>query len=332
MSLRWFDGFDYSITADLTSQYNIAGSAWRIVAAIGRFGSGALRNIVAGGGDIVSKFLTAQGTWIVGSAYKFTIGGKATTIYSLQSDTTAVADVRMSSGNLIQITRNGTVLATGTNALLANTFYFIEFKAVLGSGNLTVKVNGITEASVTGATVGATTANRVNLHYDQFELQNTYDDYYICDGQGSVNNDFLGDMRVEALVVSAVGTYQEWSVTGGGGSHVTAVSEASPDGDTSYVASSTLNQRETYNFPDLSSVPTLIAGVKLTGIVRKDDAGIRGIKPMFRISTTDYLGTEMGVGDSYGYLASIFETNPATSAAWTGSDVNALEAGFKLTT
>ena len=34
--------------------------------------------------------------------------------------------------------------------------------------------------------------------------------------------------------------------------------------------------------------------------------------------------------DSYGLSMTIFETNPNTSAAWTGSDVNAMEAGVKL--
>jgi hypothetical protein len=68
-------------------------------------------------------------------------------------------------------------------------------------------VNGITEVSITGQTFAASTANRVNIHYDFFSHVNTYDDYYICDGTGSVNNDFLGDMRVETSLVNAVGTY-----------------------------------------------------------------------------------------------------------------------------
>jgi hypothetical protein len=60
--------------------------------------------------------------------------------------------------------------------------------------------------------------------------------------------------------------------------------------------------------------------------------GFAGITPLLRIGGTDYLGSGDRRGRLFSYLVSIFETSPATSAAWTGANVNALEAGWKLTT
>jgi hypothetical protein len=342
--LRFFDGFDSYATADLPLLYNIVGttggSSFTIAAGQGRFSSGALKNSVSGGNEQVTRFFDDQPTWVVGVAFKFATGGVATSLIEISTGSGPQVELRMTSSNLLQVTSDGGVhvLGTGTTTLLTNTFYYIEFKVTIstsisantckarlgGTDEIVVATSSSTDPQATG------TASRVALRYDAASVVITWDDLYILDGTGSANNDFLGDMRVEDLRPNAQGHYSDYSVTGAG-THYGAVNETDEDGDTSYVSSSTVGNKETYTFPNLSSTPTAIAGIQLVSVARKDDAGSRAITPMFRAGGTDYSGTQLPLPDSYGYLIQINETNPATSAAWTGSDVNAIEAGFETT-
>jgi hypothetical protein len=93
----------------------------------------------AGGSELLSKFFGAQGKWIVGFAYKFTVGGHDSIVASVQSDTTNVCDVRLTSSNILRITKNGTQIAIGTNPLFLSTFYFIEVKFDLAGGACEVR-------------------------------------------------------------------------------------------------------------------------------------------------------------------------------------------------
>jgi hypothetical protein len=64
---------------------------------------------------------------------------------------------------------------------------------------------------------------------------------------------------------------------------------------------------------------------------RKDDAGTRKVAPLFRISSTDYVGSDDTLSTSYQYFGQIYENSPATSAAWSISEINNAEIGLKLT-
>lgn len=334
MALRWFDGFDTYPTADIALRYNIpGGGSFQTVPGAGRFGSGALRNAISGGGEVLAKFFDDQPTWVVGVAYKFTPAGKATTVIALQDSGNGQVELFMDSSNILTLRRNGTVVATGTTTLLANTFYFLEFKATIsGSGSMEARIGGVSEVTFSGNTDAQSSghANRVCLYYDQFQTQASYDDYYVCDGTGARNNTFLGDMRVEDLVPSAQGSHADFSHTGAASS-LLAVNEAGEDGDTSYVWSNTVGDKETFTYPNLSSVPSLIAGVQVVAVARKDDAGTRALTPLFRIGGVDYPASQLALPDSYTYLGLLTELNPATGAPWTGADVNAVEAGFSTT-
>ncbi len=288
--LRFFDGFDSYVTADLGLRYNIpGGGSMQIVPSIGRFGSGALRNQISGGGETLAKFFDDQATWIVGVAYAFAPSGKATTIIAFQDSGQGQVELYMNTSNILQVRRNGTVIGTGTHVLSANTFYFLEFKATISSSiaahSCVARIGGVVEIDVAAGSStdaqGTGKANRVCLFYDQFQTQSTHDDLYVCDGTGSTSNDFLGDSRVEDLSATGQGHYSDFS-RNTGSTNYGAINETSANGDTSYVYSSTVGDKETYTFPSLASTPTAVYGVQLVAISRKDDAGGRALTPLIR--------------------------------------------------
>ena len=109
-----------------------------------------------------------------------------------------------------------------------------------------------------------------------------------------------------------------------------ATNESPPDGDTSYISSSTASQKDTMAMTNLSASAVTVYAVVPKLYVRKTDAGARTIEPLFHISGTDYAGTAQGMGTGYGQLYQVYSVSPATSSAWTVSEVNGLELGVEL--
>lgn len=335
--LRWFDGFDSYPSADLVGLYNIVGTGggttFQTVPSIGRFGSGAVRGGGAGGGEVLAKFFAGQPTWVVGVAFKFNIAGKASRLITLQALGQPQVELWMTVDNILRVTSaDGVhVLGTGTTSLLSNTFYFLEFKATIGTaGSFQARIGGRDEIALSAGNtdpLGLGVATRVVLWADQFQLTMTYDDLYICDGTGTANNDFLGDMRVEDLHPVSAGAHADYAFTGAA-SATAAVNEVAEDGDTSYVHSETVGDKQTYLFGPLSSAPTAVAGVQLSLVARKDDAGVRALAPVFRAAGADHAAGLIPLTDSYGYATYVAENNPASGLPWTGDEVDAIEAGF----
>ena len=48
------------------------------------------------------------------------------------------------------------------------------------------------------------------------------------------------------------------------------------------------------------------------------------------MSGTDYEGDSQNVGTDYRYFRQIIEKNPNTTAAWTESEINTAEFGYKV--
>jgi hypothetical protein len=103
-------------------------------------------------------------------------------------------------------------------------------------------------------------------------------------------------------------------------------------GDLSYVFDSTSGHEDLYNFPALSVTPSSIYTVAVKGYAKRSDSGARTISLRMKSSGTDSGGTNTGQtpGTSYGWLDTLFDTDPNTSAAWTPGNLNAATSGFKI--
>jgi hypothetical protein len=158
------------------------------------------------------------------------------------------------------------------------------------------------------------------------------DDYYACDIQGSTNNDFLGDVRVQAVFPNGNGNYSQLTNDlGNMTNNYTHVDEADPNDDTDYVESSNAGDKDTYTYQDLPTTTGTVYGVQVMTYAKKTDSGSRTIRNLARLSGTDAdNGSDIALPSGYTYLPSIFETKPG-GGAWTITDVNNAEFGVKVT-
>lgn len=221
-------------------------------------------------------------------------------------------------------------------------WHFVECKAVIdnAAGSVEVKVNGTTIVNVTAVD----TQNTANAYVNGFGLGDDgddftdwfYDDLYILDDVdsgvvGAPNDDFLGDIRVQALLPNGNGTTSDLL---GSDSNSTdnylLVDEAAADGDTTYVESSDVGDKDTYAYANLTATTGTVYGVQINPYARKTDAGVREIASVARLSTTEEDGDSEPLLSSYAYFPSVREANP-DGDIWTISDVNSAEFGVKVT-
>jgi hypothetical protein len=142
---------------------------------------------------------------------------------------------------------------------------------------------------------------------------------------------FYGDSRMDALFPTAMGSYAQFAGSDGNNvDNFALVDDPTINGDTDYVWSGTVGQQETYRFGTLPYSAGTISGVQHVVTAKKSDAGDRKLRFICRIGTTDYQGGTATLTDSYLCHRYIWEINPATSAAWTPSEIAAAEFGYKL--
>src|SRR6185369_5097817 len=104
-----------------------------------------------------------------------------------------------------------------------------------------------------------------------------------------------------------------------------------PQGSLSYVFDSVVGHEDLYTFPSLSPVSTVHA-VAMKANCARSDSGARTVSMRMLSGGTDGGGSATGQtpGTSFGWLTSLFITDPATGAAWSPTAVNAATAGFKI--
>ena len=347
MTLLLLESFDHHGTSDsnmddvLVAKWDFFGGSWERVA--GRFGgfAGATN---ATNDDLIYGVPPNTTEIIIGFAIKFReINSNA--IDNIITFTGAagggLAFFRRSPGGRPRITNNPSNVHYDAPVPWRH-FAWNYFEIRLDTGttasnsSCTVRMNGEEILDITGADFNDSTnlIGYVNIngtdHFDPI-----YDDIYICDTNGTTNNTFLGDIKVEALFPSAAGLSSGWSVTGAANNH-TAVSEEPVDLDTSYVSTSTVSEKDTHTFEDLTNITQDIKGMQINTWAKKTAPGTRVIKPVIHSGSTDYDQSELylpvGDTDEYGLYTEVVETDPDTASAWTVTGVNNAEYGYKLTT
>ncbi len=336
LALRFVDSFAHYAIGDITKKWVVPDTSnLAIATTAGRFGGPCLSSSRFERG--LTKPLTSQASWYLGVAWYVGSVTAGVRILSILDGTTPQVFIVTDAANRIQVTRNGTVLATSVQALSPGIFYYVELGVTIGTaGTYQVRVNGATWISGAGNTqaTGNATADTVGIG-----SQNStngaatlyYGDFYACDGTGSKNNSFLGDVRVDVIFPNANGDVNQWTASGAG-SNYACVDQTNEDGDTTYVTDANVGDYDFYKFGPLPSAPQTVYGVQTVLVARKDDAGIREIAPSWRSGGVNHDGTAQAVGSAYSMLIEMDETNPASGVAWAPSDLasGTYQAGVKV--
>ena len=329
MALLFIDGFD-------TADFNVAGRYASYNAASSsttRFSQGKSVFFSATAGPTLEKVYTPSSQVFAGFAFygtNNTYGVSLITFFGDNGATKHTAIRRVITTNW-GIYRGDTLLSSFI-APPMNTWVYVELSTTIDSvsGTIEVRINGQTVASFTGNTKNGGT----NTTTDKYRLGNDgsyypacapyIDDFYLCNSTGTINSTFLGDVRVQTILPSGAGSSTQWVPTGG--ANYINVNDV-PDSVATYNSSFTAGERDLYAMSNLLAGTGAVLGLQENLHAWKSDTGAGSFKSIYKIGASVYDGSTYSLGTSASWYGHVYETSPATSAAWTSTDVNAMEAG-----
>ena len=349
MALLFIDGFDaYGTTpgnagVGLQYQYTVGTPSGMLVANGRTAGGYALQMSAGTNRSLLSPTLGTLATVVVGFAFQPKTAFAAVTILSLMDGSTQHINLRHTGGGEFSIHRGNTLLATTSGAAIAvDSWGFIELKVTTHdtTGAYELRVNGVNVLSATNVD----TRNGGNSYITNVKLElNTgvtnnyiFDDLYILDTSGSVNNDFLGNRRVVTLFPNAEGDNIDFTPASGTDNSAMVDDNPPPASstvvvdDTDYVESDTTGHKDLYQYGNLAGSGA-INGVQVTTICGVTAASTFTLKTLAKSGTTESADGGVAISSTtYVGKSRILETNPDTAAAWTASEVNAAQFGIEV--
>lgn len=338
-----FDHYDSALAFGKWHASTTFGAEDGIKAGAGRWGPG------GGGGsgfrttfaDIFLRHDLAApvSTLIIGCAVNMTLRSERHPFLRTADGTTSQVEIHVDATGEIIVTRGSTIIHQSGYIYPLHEYRYVEVKIVIhdSAGSVQMWVDGVSKFNATGLD----TQNTANAQITAFFLGNgtgsgfgiarhiDYDDVVLLDTGGSApQNDRLGDIKVHPLAVTGNGATNDF--TASSGTNASCVDEANPNDDSDFVESSTVGHIDLYALADLPPSVTTIFGVQWLARMRKTDAGVRQIDPAYRVGGTNYFGAVQTLAGAYAAHREIKQLSPATSAAWTTSEINALQIGGRV--
>jgi hypothetical protein len=343
MALVFGDSFDHYVIADIAKKWtNVTNLASSVIAPAYALPPHQAGLLTGGNGNYEKVLPAALGTFVCGFWFRTGLLSTASIIASFMDSATPAnihVSVRYDTSGHITLCRDATVLATSVNTLSIDTWYHIEVKATIGdapSGAYEVRVDGSATnwiAAATGAdtrNAGNATIGSARIHSrntsDSTTTNHRFQDFYILNTTGSVASDFLGPCRFEVMRPGGVGTTAQW--TGNYADNWQNVRDTNGDSDSTFNQSSTAGQTDQFAMTDVPA--GTVHAIQHVIMARRDAGGARTVRPVTRIGTTNYNGTSMTAAASYVFLTDPVSVSPATSTAWTATEINAAEFGYEL--
>jgi hypothetical protein len=222
-----------------------------------------------------------------------------------------------------------TLLGTTTGPVVtAEGWWHIEAKLTCGlasNATVVVKVEGVEKLNITGFTTSDADVYQIQMeNHDTitgFGPAMYVKDFVVWDGNGSVNNDFVGTQRVINCVPDADDTLTWTPSTGAVG---WSILDNNPPVDGTYIAADdTPPAASVFTLTDL---PTDISSVKaVLSYVRaaKSDGGDGNLQVSMVSGASDSAGADNPITAGQKYWIDVHELDPNTSTAWTRTSFNA---------
>ena len=265
------------------------------------------------------------------------IGGNEVPIFWVRdTSTTIIFELVATYDGTLKIYRNGSQMAQTTRAIAAGVWNHIAWRLTNSTtaGIIEVRVNDVGWLSMAGQNTRPSGGGDFKSYglgapfTSRFYDAAHFDDFYILNASGTVNNTWIGDARVDTLRPTAAGAQAGLTATPAG-SNWDRVNEVDTD-LTDYVQSTASGQRDSYAYSDLPAMTTpSILGVQVNSIARKTDAGAASIRNLVRVGSTNYAQTAQPLLQLANAHLDMLERNPNGNVAWTESAVNAAEFGVE---
>jgi len=361
MSLRWMEGFETfgtttgSLVEDILNRkygkfhgVSLANYCSEVKLATGRTGGYALQGAFSYPRTyqyfyyvVPADDIPTNDTWIVGMAVKFESSfpddKEILVIGRLASSTYYQFSIKVQSdGRLSARGGGGSHLATtSAPALALDTWHYVEAKVVCHdtAGSYEIRIDSVNVLSDSDVD----TRGGGDSRFVRFQFGSYYqylDDIYICDIDGTTNNEFLGRVVIEGIFPSADGDASDWTPASGTDNYA-MVDDIPTDDDTSYVENNTEGAEDLYGYADLSTITTEpILGLQVNTDVRMNEfPGEIDLHQSVKSgsTTSDGDATNIAMND-YVVATRVLETDPDTGSAWTVSGVGGAQFGIKVGT
>ena len=350
MALLFIDGFDHydpQALDDFGQPWLARGKAAYLSPQATRVpgrrpSSFALRRPEGSGGGYVKNLDATKTSLIIGCSIRvvpYENTGVEPLLLGVRDANAQVAHlVRISEDGRLRLYRwqygNEDLISTSVATAPARGWHYVELQVTQGTGNgvLSVRLNGVlaiqmnAQDTIRGggqlltAFLGAIPGQSCPLTLD-------VDDFYIADTTGTINNTFLGDVRVDALKAQADGSLNQWTVTPSG----TAAWEAVSDEDeATNISAPNIGLRQSFDVEPLPVMATpAIFGVQLTLLARKTDAGLGKVKGLVVSGAQTAVSPEVILQEQQAWQCALFERNPNGNVQWTEAAFNAAEFGVE---
>lgn len=331
MSLLFMDGFDHYDDDYEASKWDASDDAI-IITTGGRRNGGYLS---LGPYDYLKKIIeTPVNTLILGLAMKSgdsNDGAYKNIRFYNGSDIQMCVDIGAAETHLeINLGASTEIGETAVGTVSTELWHYYEFKIYVHDTNGTFDIlrDGVNIFTYTGDTksvVGSDLIDSIG-----FFGSTRIDDLYICDTNGTINNDFLGDVKIEAVYPDADGIHTDFTCSIGT-DHYALVDE-NPLSETDYNEGDTVGNKDSYGITtDASVADDTILAIQVVHALNNPDAGEMNAKGLVRSNSIDYLETNPVVVNTTMKLhTDIRETDPQDSAAWTKAKLDAAEFGIEI--
>lgn len=236
---------------------------------------------------------------------------------------------------------NGTLLGTQSSTFSANTWYYVEFRLVVddAAGILTVRIDQSEEIALTSIDTNNSGGDIGVIRLGSISPDNAgngdfyFDDFCLMDTTGNAGNTWPNGAGIYPLFPDGNGNYSAWTSTGV--DDYTEIDDWSTfgglnDGTTTMLSHSTSTGRFSVTI-DNSGVTGTVHGIMLVSALNQAYAGSATVEHFLRISSTDYDETAFRPHTDFEHHVDIISENPATSTAFTVSELDALEIGMEIT-
>lgn len=355
MALLWCDGFDhYGVVGNLTEgPYAERGPMVGLSTLNPRTGTHSIR--IADGTTTATMLRRVLGgtKTTVGIAAAFYYEALPTLnqvqkIFDFRDAANAVqVTIGLQTTGIIDVYRGtltGTLLGdSGTPVVTAETQQHIEALVFFSQtiGTVEVRVNGVTVVSLSGldtVSSGLVECSQVSIGGDisasGVGAQIHYiDDLFCYDDTGSFNNTFIGDRRVLTLFPNANTIQADWTPVGAATGYE-CIDEANPDGDTTYITASVPGSPAPISEFGIENLPAGISAISAVVVVefaRKTEAGDANTQWSIISGASETAGADKPMTEIYTYRQDVFETDPASAAPFTPSEVDALQIKVERT-
>lgn len=253
---------------------------------------------------------------------------------------------------------NGTFLTkTAAGIVKARTWQHIETKCTFDSsaGSVEVRIDGVTVINISGINTVASVFEKAapsgesgslpecsyitlafgpngftsNNGFDAPDFEYGYvDDVVVWDTSGSVNNDFIGDVKVEILRPTADTAQADWTALSGNAFE--NINDAPGDDvETSYIYAGTPGSpseiTSEFDIENLNSTSGEVVAVTCVSKNRKDTDDVSDIQNGIVSGGVEARGSTSEVNGIYHFKEDAFQVDPNTGVAFTPTNVNNLK-------